>query len=60
MSGAVSSLGRRTRKATDATTEPLWVQMTLIGVALIFLALFLVVPLIAVFTEAFSRGADVY
>lgn len=60
MSGAVSSLGRRTRKATDATTEPLWMQMTLIGVALIFLALFLVVPLIAVFTEAFSRGADVY
>ena len=60
MSGAVSSLGRRTRKATDATTEPLWMQMMLIGVALIFLALFLVVPLIAVFTEAFSRGADVY
>lgn len=60
MSGAISSLGRRTRKATDATTEPLWVQITLIGVALIFLALFLVVPLIAVFTEAFSRGADVY
>ena len=60
MSGAVSSLGRRTRKATDATTEPLWVQMTLIIVALSFLALFLVVPLIAVFTEAFSRGADVY
>lgn len=60
MSGAVSSLGRRTCKATDATTEPLWMQMTLIGVALIFLALFLVVPLIAVFTEAFSRGADVY
>ena len=60
MSGAVSSLGRRTCKATDATTEPLWMQMTLISVALIFLALFLVVPLIAVFTEAFSRGADVY
>jgi sulfate transport system permease protein len=60
MSGAVSSLGRRTCKATDATTEPLWMQMTLISVALIFLALFLVVPLIAVFTEAFSRGVDVY
>ncbi|ARU27972.1 sulfate ABC transporter permease subunit CysW [Cellvibrio sp. PSBB006] len=60
MSGAVSSLGRRTRKATDATTEPLWMQMTLISMALLFLALFLVVPLIAVFTEAFSRGADVY
>ncbi|WP_369825663.1 sulfate ABC transporter permease subunit CysW [Cellvibrio sp. PSBB006] len=35
-------------------------QMTLISMALLFLALFLVVPLIAVFTEAFSRGADVY
>ncbi|PAE20136.1 sulfate ABC transporter permease subunit CysW [Robertmurraya siralis] len=32
----------------------------LIGVALAFLALFIVVPLIAVFTEAFSKGAELY
>lgn len=32
----------------------------LIGVALAYLALFIVVPLIAVFTEAFSKGAELY
>lgn len=60
MSGAISSLGRRRSNTTEATTEPLWVRLTLISVTLAFLALFLVVPLVAVFTEAFSRGADVY
>lgn len=60
MSGAVSSLNRRALRATDATTEPLWVRILLTAIALSFLALFLVIPLIAVFTEAFSRGADVY
>lgn len=60
MSGAVSSMNRRAGRATDATTEPLWVRITLISVALVFLALFLVVPMIAVFVEAFSRGTDVY
>jgi len=60
MSGAVSTLVRREVVATDATTEPLWVRVLLITTALTFLALFLVIPLVAVFTEAFSRGADVY
>lgn len=60
MAGAVSSLGFRGAVVNEATTEPVWIRVLLIGVALIFLALFLVVPLIAVFTEAFSRGADVY
>ncbi|MDF1510893.1 sulfate ABC transporter permease subunit CysW [Robertmurraya sp. DFI.2.37] len=32
----------------------------LLGVALAFLTLFIVVPLIAVFTEAFSKGAELY
>lgn len=43
-----------------ATTEPRWVQWGLTGIALLFLALFLVVPLIAVFTEAFRKGFGVY
>lgn len=60
MAGAVSSLGRRTVKVNDVTTEPFWIRALLIIVALSFLALFLVLPLIAVFTEAFSRGAGVY
>ena len=39
------------RKATN-TLEPAWVRYALIAVALIFLTLFLFVPLVAVFTEA--------
>jgi len=41
-------------------TEPRWVRATLIITALAFLLLFLIVPLIAVFTEAFREGAKVY
>jgi sulfate transport system permease protein len=43
-----------------ATTESAWVRRTLIGVALLFLTLFLFVPLAAVFVEAFKKGWDVY
>jgi sulfate/thiosulfate transport system permease protein len=47
------------RKATN-TLEPGWVRYALIAVALIFLTLFLFVPLVAVFTEALKKGWDVY
>ncbi|MBP6057403.1 MAG: sulfate ABC transporter permease subunit CysW [Nitrosomonas sp.] len=43
-----------------ATQEPAWVRWSLIGVALIFLTLFLFIPLISVFYEAFKKGSDVY
>ena len=42
------------------TTEPPFVRWLLIGVALVFLGLFLVVPLAAVFTEAFAKGVGYY
>jgi sulfate transport system permease protein len=45
---------------TGAVAEPAWVRRTLIGVALAFLTLFLFTPLIAVFVEAFAKGAAVY
>ena len=48
------------RAALAATTEPPWVRRVLIGVALVFLSFFLFVPLIAVFVEAFKKGAGVY
>ena len=41
-------------------TEPVWVQRTLLLIALAFFALFLFVPLIAVFVEAFRRGTELY
>lgn len=40
--------------------EPPWMRMALIVVALSFLALFLFVPLVAVFTEAFKKGWQAY
>ena len=43
-----------------ATTEPAWVRRLLIGTALAFLSLFLFVPLVSVFAEAFKKGWDVY
>ena len=43
-----------------ATTEPSTVRCLLIGVALTFLTLFLVVPLAFVFLEALKKGFDVY
>ena len=42
------------------TVEPPFVRWLLIGVALLFLGLFLVVPLAAVFVEAFAKGVGYY
>jgi sulfate transport system permease protein len=42
------------------TGEPVWVRWILITVALLFLGLFLVVPLVAVFAQAFSKGVGFY
>ncbi len=43
-----------------ATTEPLWLRAILLTLALGFLALFLLLPLVIVFGEAFSKGWQVY
>ncbi|QNN59538.1 sulfate ABC transporter permease subunit CysW [Diaphorobacter ruginosibacter] len=42
------------------TTEPRAVRWILIGTMLVFLLLFLVLPLAAVFTEALRKGVDAY
>ncbi len=61
MAGAVSSLNsRKTGTAHAATSEATWVRVSLISVALTFLALFLFLPLVIVFSEAFAKGAQVY
>ena len=58
MSAALNT--RTVRRAQAGTTEAPWVRFTLIGLALAFLALFLVLPLAAVFTEALRKGWDAY
>lgn len=43
-----------------ALAEPSWVRWTLIGITLVFLGLFLLIPLAAVFAEAFRKGFETY
>lgn len=45
---------------TGSTTEPLAVRIILISIALLFLALVLLMPLVTVFMQAFRKGAEVY
>jgi sulfate transport system permease protein len=47
-------------EARAATREAPWVKWTLIVVALLFFALFLLMPLVAVFIEALRKGWEAY
>ncbi|MFT4191744.1 MAG: sulfate ABC transporter permease subunit CysW [Comamonas sp.] len=62
MSGILTSAARPSaqRVARVNTTESPWVRRILIGIALVFLALFLVLPLLTVFTEALRKGWEAY
>jgi sulfate transport system permease protein len=44
----------------DAISDPPWAKAVILGVALAFMGLFVVLPLIAVFTEALRDGVRVY
>jgi sulfate/thiosulfate transport system permease protein len=48
------------QKRSAVCEEPAWVRRILIGVALAFLAVFLVVPLVVVFHAAFAKGFSAY
>ncbi len=56
MAGFSNSSGGR----PASVTEPAWVRVALILVALAFLTVFLFVPLAAVFSEALRKGVDAY
>jgi sulfate/thiosulfate transport system permease protein len=61
MAGVIArKLNSRKQVASDATTEPFAVRMLLIFIALGFLSLFLLVPLVAVFVQAFASGWRAY
>lgn len=54
---------RRTVPGTrqqSSTTEPVWIRWTLILVALFYLTLFLVIPLVSVFAQALEKGVQTY
>jgi sulfate/thiosulfate transport system permease protein len=62
MSAVGSTLSHHTihAGAPRATHDPAWVRWLLTAIALGFLAFFLVLPLAAVFAEAFRRGIGAY
>jgi sulfate transport system permease protein len=47
-------------RRSPATRDPAWLRASLLGVALAFVALFLVLPLVAVFGYAFEKGVGVW
>lgn len=48
------------KRHRQATSESLWIQHSLIAVMIFFLSLFLVLPLLVVFKEAFAHGWQAY
>jgi len=53
---ASSSVVRR----TAATSEPFWLRCVLIGLALALLGVFLLLPLVVIFQQAFAGGIDTF
>jgi sulfate transport system permease protein len=56
----MSAASLKQAAARAAVLEPLWVRGVLIAIALVFLTVFLIVPLVAVFAEAFKKGWEAY
>jgi sulfate/thiosulfate transport system permease protein len=54
------SIKQNSSAVQRATTEPVWVKLLLITLALSFLGLFLFLPLILVFASAFAEGIAAY
>ncbi len=47
-------------RSYETTADPPWVRASITGLALLFLGIFLLLPLAAVFREAFREGVRVY
>jgi len=66
MTTTLASMSASERAAAEpaytpkAITEPVWLKVTLIAIALAFSLLFLLIPLAVVFTEAFKKGWQTY
>ena len=66
MTTTLASMSASQRAAAEpaytpkAITEPVWLKITLIAIALAFSLLFLLIPLAVVFTEAFKKGWQTY
>lgn len=64
MSGAVSAtvrdIGRTAAEERASTRDPAWVKWLILGLSLAFFAVFLLMPLVAVFVEALRKGWTTY
>jgi sulfate transport system permease protein len=61
MAGVITAhLSDKAARRPKHITESAAVRRTLIGIALLFLALIVLLPMISVFIEAFKKGAEVY
>ena len=61
MAGNISTLAYVAKhRQRRSLSDPLWVRILLIGSALLFAGLFLIVPLAAVFAEALRKGVGAY
>ena len=66
MTTTLASMSASERAAAEpaytpkAITEPVWLKISLITIALAFSLLFLLIPLAVVFTEAFRKGWQTY
>lgn len=64
MSGMVGGIqayhGAAVYESSPAIREPKWARYTILGLSLAFFAIFLLMPLLAVFVEALRKGWDVY
>ncbi|MEB6111906.1 sulfate ABC transporter permease subunit CysW [Kurthia gibsonii] len=47
-------------KIDSPTSEPKWIRRSLITISVLFLSLFLLLPLVTIFMTAFQKGVDVY
>src|SRR5436190_18557152 len=57
---ALRNFGIASDRAAQATTEGAWVRWSLIAVAVLFLGVFLFMPLTVVFASALAKGVAVY
>jgi sulfate/thiosulfate transport system permease protein len=60
MSGPIAIIAKKKKTVDHRISEPAYVRWALTGIALIFLGLFLLLPLASVFSQAFEKGISVY
>jgi sulfate/thiosulfate transport system permease protein len=60
MAGTISHLSKSGGSLNHSVKDPLWLKVILITIALLFISLLLLLPLVSIFTEAFRKGFGAY